>query len=104
MRTLSVIFSAAAGLVALAATASPAIAAGAYYQAELASPPAAERLIVRGLVWKCGAGGCVAGRSNSRAVIDCSALAREVGTLRSFTVEGRSLAPDQLEKCNAKAR
>ena len=104
MRTFSPIFSAAAGLVALAAAASPAIAAGPYYTAQLATPPAAEQLIVRGLVWKCGAGGCVAGRSNSRAVIDCSALAREVGTLRSFTVEGRSLTPDQLQKCNAKAR
>ena len=104
MRTLSAIFSAAAGLMALAATANPAIAAGAYYQAELARPAAADRLIVRGLVWKCGAESCVAGRSNSRALIDCSALAREVGTLRSFTVEGRSLAPEQLQKCNAKAR
>ena len=104
MRSFSPIFSAVVGFAALAAAASPALAAGSYYRAELATPASADRLIVRGLVWKCGAEGCVAGRSNSRALIDCSALAREVGTLRSFAVEGRALAPAELEKCNARAR
>jgi hypothetical protein len=82
----------------------PAVAAGPYYRAELSTPPAAERLIVRGTVWKCAADGCVSGPSNHRATIDCSALAKQAGTLRSFTVEGRALAPAELEKCNARAR
>jgi hypothetical protein len=84
--------------------AGPAVAAGSYYRAELATPPAAERLVVRGIIWKCAAGGCVSGPSNSRALIDCSALARQAGTVRSFTVEGRALEPAELEKCNARAR
>ena len=104
MRFFTPILSAAAGLAALAAAASPALAAGSYYRAELATPSTTDQLVVRGLIWKCAAGGCVAGRSNSRALIDCSALARQVGTLRSFTVEGRALTPDELEKCNARAR
>ncbi|HEX8572104.1 MAG TPA: hypothetical protein VF759_05080 [Allosphingosinicella sp.] len=79
-------------------------APGGQYRAEPAAPPAASRLVVRDIIWKCGAGGCVAPRSNSRPAIDCSALAHEVGTLRSFTVEGRTLDPAALEKCNAKAR
>jgi hypothetical protein len=79
-------------------------APGGQYRAEPASPPAASRLIVKDIVWRCGAAGCVAPRSNSRPAIDCSALAHEVGTLRSFIVEGQALDPAALEKCNARAR
>lgn len=79
-------------------------APGGQYRAEPAAPPAASRLIVKDIVWRCGAGGCVAPRSNSRPVIDCSALAHEIGTLRSFTVEGQAIDPAALEKCNARAR
>jgi hypothetical protein len=74
------------------------------YRAEPASPQTASRLIVKDIVWRCGTGGCVAPRSNSRPAIDCSALAQEIGTLRSFTVEGRALDAAALEKCNARAR
>lgn len=104
MRNFTPILSAALALAAATTAISPATAAGSYYRAEFAAPPATDQLVVRGLIWKCAAEGCVAGRSNSRAVIDCSALARAVGALRSFTVEGRSLAPDELQKCNARAR
>jgi hypothetical protein len=86
------------------ASASPALASGAHYRAEPASPPTAERLVVRDIVWKCGASGCVAGKSNSRANVECSALAREIGPLRSFSAAGQALPADQLEKCNARAR
>ena len=79
-------------------------APGGQYRAEPASPPTASRLIVKDIVWRCGAAGCAAPRGNSRPAIDCSALAHEVGTLRSFTVEGRALDPAALEKCNARAR
>jgi hypothetical protein len=79
-------------------------APGGQYRAEPANPPAAARLIVKDIVWRCGAGGCVAPRSNSRPAIDCSALAHEIGTLRSFTVEGQAIDPAALEKCNARAR
>ena len=79
-------------------------APGGHYRAEPATPPTAARLIVKDIVWRCGAGGCVAPRSNSRPAIDCSALAHEIGTLRSFGVEGRALDPAALEKCNARAR
>lgn len=81
-----------------------AFAGGAQYRAEPAAPPAAARLVVREIVWKCGAGGCVAPQGNSRPAVDCSALAREVGTLRSFTVGGQPLDSAALGKCNARAR
>lgn len=77
---------------------------GVQYQADPASPPSASRLIVKEIVWKCGAGGCIALQGNSRPEVDCSALAREVGTLRSFTVGGQPLDSAALGKCNARAR
>lgn len=78
--------------------------AGTRYRAEPAAPPGASRLIVKEIVWKCGAGGCVAPQGNSRPAVDCSALVREVGTLRSFTVGGQPLDAVALGKCNARAR
>ncbi len=81
-----------------------AFAGGTQYRAEPAAPPAAGRLVVKGIVWKCGAGGCVAPQGASRPAVDCSALAREVGLLRSFTVAGRPLDSAALGKCNARAR
>ncbi|HYW16874.1 MAG TPA: hypothetical protein VE891_12075 [Allosphingosinicella sp.] len=78
--------------------------AGTQYRAEPAAPPAAARLIVKDVVWKCGAGGCVAPQGNSRSAIDCPALVREIGTLRSFSVGGQPLDAAALGKCNARAR
>ncbi len=86
------------------AAAGPAVAASPHFRAEPATPPAAERLVVRDIVWKCGANGCVAGKSNSRPAIECAALVREVGPLRSFSVAGQTLDAPSLEKCNARAR
>jgi hypothetical protein len=83
--------------------ASPALAAP-YYQAELVAKPAAEKFVARDTMWKCGEAGCIGGKSGSRPAIVCAVLVREAGALRSFSVEGKPLAPDQLEKCNAAAR
>ncbi|HLL29393.1 MAG TPA: hypothetical protein VK403_00190 [Allosphingosinicella sp.] len=74
------------------------------YRAEPATPPAAARVIAKDVSWRCGAAGCVAPQGNSRPAIDCAALAREVGTLRSFSVGDRPFEPAALEKCNARAR
>ena len=74
------------------------------YRAELAAPASADRLIVRDTLWHCGGGTCVAAIGASRPAVVCAALAREAGALRSFAVDGRVLAADALEKCNARAR
>ena len=78
--------------------------AGTQYRAEPEARPAAVRMIVKDVVWKCGAGGCIAPQGHSRPAVDCSALVREVGTLRSFTVGGQPLDAAALGKCNARAR
>ncbi len=91
-------------LVVFGGNAGSAAAATAHYQAEPATAQPQARLIVKDLIWKCGSGTCVAGKSNSRPLIDCSALVRQVGALRSFTVQGHALTAAELEKCNARAR
>ncbi|MEA3060228.1 MAG: hypothetical protein QOJ94_9 [Sphingomonadales bacterium] len=96
----------ARNFLALAAliAAAPAQAAAPHYAAELAQArPAAERLVAHDIAWRCSGTGCVAGRSDSRPLTDCMALARQAGALKSFAVEGAALPPDQLEKCNAAA-
>jgi hypothetical protein len=98
------IASSIAALLWLGVSATPVQAGAAHYRAELATPQARATLVVRDLVWNCGAAACVAPKSNSRPAIDCSALVRQVGELRSFIVEGRALSPAELEKCNARAR
>ena len=91
-------------LAATGAGAPPAFAAVPHYKAEAAAPPAAGKLIVRETVWKCGPTGCVAAQGNSRPAVECGALVRQVGTLRSFTAAGRAFDAEELEKCNARAR
>jgi hypothetical protein len=82
----------------------PAQAAAPHYSAELAQArPAAERMVANDIAWRCAGAGCIAGRSASRPLTDCMALARQAGALKSFAVEGAALPPDQLGKCNAAA-
>ena len=89
-------------VAALAGTAAPASAAT-QYRAELAAPPSAQRMVVRDVVWNCDGGACVALQTSSRPATDCSALADHAGKLRSFSVAGRALSAEELEKCNARA-
>jgi len=77
---------------------------GAFYRAEPAAPPARALVVAGELAWHCGADGCTAGKSGARPVIDCQALVRAVGKVKSFAVAGAPLPADQLEKCNAHGR
>lgn len=87
---------------ALALVAAPASAAP-HYQAEPAAKPEQARFVAKDVVWRCGDSGCTGARSNSRPAIVCAALAREIGTLRSFSAGGKTLANGDLDKCNARA-
>jgi len=77
---------------------------GAFYRAEPAAPPARAQVIAGELAWHCGAEACTAGKSGARPVVDCQALVRAVGKVKSFAAGGAPLAPEQLEKCNARGR
>jgi hypothetical protein len=94
-------FAAAFGLSAIVAT--PASAFAPQYRAALAAPSSATRFVVRDLLWDCAGADCIAAQGGGRPAIDCAALARRAGALRSFSVDGRPLADADLQKCNARA-
>ena len=90
-------------VLSLALLSSPALAAS-YYAAEPTSPPTQQRFVARDNVWRCGEAGCTSTRTASRPAIVCASLVREVGALRSFSVEGRAFAAEELQSCNSRAR
>ena len=90
-------------ILGFALVATPALAAP-YFTAEPAAKPAEAKLVLRDTMWKCGDSSCTAGRSSSRPAVVCAVLVKEVGSLRSFTVEGVPLSAEELEKCNARAK
>lgn len=60
--------------------------------------------ITRSTVWRARDGGFVAGQAPERPAVLCELVAREVGTLASFSVAGTAYDAEQLAKCNAKAK
>lgn len=92
-----------AAILSFACLAAPALAQD-YYRAELEARPAEARFVARENVWRCNGDVCLSARSQARPAIACATLVRQVGRLRSFAVEGRAFAAEQLEACNARAR
>ena len=88
------------GGLAFASTAATA-AGGTYYRAELASPATQARFVARDVVWACNDVSCVAGQGTSRPLIICSALAKVVGPVTSFTAGGKAIEAEELTRCNA---
>ena len=89
-------------IMSLALVGSPAFAEG-HYRAEPTAKPALTKIVLRDTIWSCGDAGCAAAKSSSRPAIVCEVLVKEVGALRSFSVAGQPIGPEQLEKCNARA-
>ena len=83
-------------------TPSPASAAeaGPFYRAELAAPAAEARPIAGDLAWSCSDTSCAADKGKSRPVIVCARLAKEVGPVANFVVDGEALDEEQLARCN----
>jgi hypothetical protein len=90
-------------ILSFALLSTPAFAAG-HFEARPETQPAQMRLVARDNLWRCGAAGCVSGRTSTRPAIVCSSLAREVGPLLSFSVAGRAFTAEELQACNGRAR
>jgi hypothetical protein len=75
-----------------------------HYQAQPVAAPAKAQVIAGELLWRCGADGCFAGKSDGRPLVDCQGLVRALGRVKSFAVAGAPIPDEQLEKCNAGAR
>lgn len=73
---------------------------GAFYTAELAAPAAERTNIISGVAWQCQGTACVAGKSNSRPVVVCQRVVRELGQVTGFTAEGEALDAEDLARCN----
>ncbi|WP_106640570.1 CC_3452 family protein [Allosphingosinicella vermicomposti] len=76
----------------------------AQYVAVPAAKPAAKKLPLQGVVWRCGEYNCAADRTTSRPDTVCAAFVRKVGRVSSFTAAGAPLDPTALEKCNQSAK
>ncbi len=76
----------------------------AYYTAVATTAPTQSTLITHNTLWSCGGDTCVAQKAPDRATIMCELVAKNVGTLASFTAGGSALDADALAKCNAKAK
>lgn len=85
------------------AAATPALAASTVMTA-VPENGADARIITKGASWNCAGGNCRAASSESRPIILCQRLAKEVGALQSFTADGRAFDADMMAKCNSKAR
>ena len=88
-------------LSALMFAAAPAAAAS--YAAKPANV-APQRLITSDIVWNCGTGACQGNTDESRPVVICQSLARHVGKIDSFVVNGREIAAADLDRCNSAAK
>ena len=75
---------------------------GPYYRAELAAPVSATKPVVSGTVFNCAGTNCAGGKATSRPAIVCARLAKEVGEVATFTANGKTLATEELAKCNSK--
>lgn len=95
---------AAVAAVALPASASLAQGTGGYYSATPTAAPATNRFVTRSLIWHCGDGVCTAGQGDTRDIVSCQLLAREVGTLSAFTANGETFDAEKLAQCNSRAR
>lgn len=89
-----------------AMTAIPARAAanGPFYSATLTRPMAgAQKVIQKGVLWKCEGAECTAPRDTSRPAIVCARLVQKVGPVARFATPQGDLAAEDLARCNAAA-
>ena len=81
----------------------PATAGAATYSAKPVAAGAPARIIARDISWKCGPAACQGSTEYGRPVVLCQALARQVGRIESFIVDGQALPAGALDKCNSAA-
>jgi hypothetical protein len=105
MVRITSIYLATALMFSLGTAIGPAQAQSPAYRAVPATAVAsADSVIADGVLWRCGAEGCVATNATSRPAIVCAQAARKVGKLASFSVGTQPFDEAALAKCNAKAK
>jgi hypothetical protein len=74
--------------------------AGTYAATPVAKGEQPSRVITRDLAWSLKNGAFVGRTDQSRPLVLCQGLAKKVGPLSSFKVDGRALGSAELAKCN----
>ena len=92
----------AAAAILSASFAAPAFAAGNISVALQAPVAAKTKVVAGGAVFSCVGATCVAANAPSRALTaaTCKAIVKEVGAVTAFTGDRKSLAADDLARCN----
>ena len=90
-----------ASILAAAFLAAPALA-GSYSAIPVAKSQPAQ-VVTRDLAWSLKGGAFVGRTDQSRPLVLCQALAKKVGPLATFVVDGRPLAATEMAKCNGRA-
>ena len=92
----------AAAAILSASFAAPAFAAGAISVALQAPVAAKTKVVAGGAVFSCVEATCVAANAPSRALTaaTCKAIVKEVGAVTAFNGERKSLAAEDLARCN----
>jgi hypothetical protein len=88
---------------ALAAVAAPAFA---QWTATPAAKASEQGFTAGATIWDCDAAGChtTSDTSGAASMDACRALAREVGPLTAFVVDGKAYSDARLATCNASAK
>jgi hypothetical protein len=73
------------------------------YSATLATP-ASGRFIAHDISWNCTGASCQGATDESRPLVLCQSLAKRAGRVENFLVDGRPVAPADLDRCNASAK
>ena len=88
-------------LVAFTALAFAAVPASAATSSATTSGSPEARIAARDILWSCNSGTCTGSTGNSRPLVLCQGLAKQAGRIDSFNVNGRTIATDELARCNA---
>lgn len=77
---------------------------GPFYSVTLTRPmDGSQKLVQKGVLWKCEGAECSAARDTSRPVIVCARLAQKVGPVARFATPEGELAAQDLARCNEAA-
>ncbi len=94
----------AVAALTLAGNAATAAAPAETYVAVPTTLPGKTSFITRSTIWRLQNAAFVAGNAPERPAVLCELVARQIGTLDSFSVAGKAYDADQLAKCNVKAK
>lgn len=99
-RTLSLLLSLATVAFLFTATGAQ---AGTVYRATLAEATDERVHVIRRAPWVCNGDSCATDRARSGAANTCHSVARELGTLVSFSADNEALTEEELAQCNEAA-